>query len=121
MPDYKENVLSGGSYQRAKQVVLNNFQNEIPSATFAEEIVYQLGDEVVRVNAGTLTVKMTDPNKSFPLRDYQTGEIIPDQFGTYGQIYVLLYGAYWDAAIARDTAPPPPPDPPPLDPILEDK
>lgn len=106
MPDYKENAISGSSYQRAKTVILQNIQNEIPSAEFVEEIVYNLGDQTIRKDAGSLIVRMVDPDKSFPIRNHLTGEVVPDQYGTYGQIYVLLYSAYWDSATARDQSVP---------------
>lgn len=61
------------------------------------------GNKEISKDLGSLTVEFNDPYKSFPIRDVQTGEIIPDMFGTYGQIYTLLYGAYWDAALTRDS------------------
>jgi hypothetical protein len=102
MPDYKENTISGSSYQRAKTVILSNIKGQIPSAEFAEEIIYSLGEENIHKNVGSLLVEMTDPNYVFQVKNPLTGEDIPNQYGTYGQIFALLYSAYWDAAIKRD-------------------
>jgi hypothetical protein len=83
-------------------VILSNIKGQIPSAEFAEEIIYTLGDDEIHKNVGSLLVEMKDPNYAFQVKNPLTGEDIKGQYGTYGQIFALLYSAYWDAAIKRD-------------------
>ena len=104
MPDYRENTVSGNSYTRAKIVVLQNLKDQIPSAEFVEENVYILDGETIHKNIGSLFVEMNDPNYIFQVKNPLTGEDIPDMYSTYGQIFTLLYSAYWDAAMKRDRA-----------------
>ena len=101
MTNYRENTITGSSYQRAKTVILQNLRDQIPSAEFVEEIVYTLGDNIIQKDVGSLFIEMTDPNYTFQIKNPLTGEDT-DQHGTYGQIFALIYSVYWDAATKRD-------------------
>jgi hypothetical protein len=105
MTDYNETTVSGTCYQRAYRIVLDNILGTIPSANFVEEKVMNISSEQIKIPCSNITVDMSVPNKSFQLRNISTGELIPDVFYTYEQVYQIIYSAYWDAALERDTPP----------------
>lgn len=103
MPDYNESTVTGHTWQRCHQVVVENPRNAAPSVRFDEERVLALnGGAELRQPAGTLAV-LFDPATVIPLRDPSTGEPT-GATATYGEAYVLLYSAYVAAALARDAA-----------------
>lgn len=102
MSEYKQSNVAGIKWQRASRVVLENQLEQIPSANFIEEEVISFDAEKISRPVGNLVVPMSDPLYEFPIRDFQTNEIIPDQKATYGDIFTLLFSAYWDAAEKRD-------------------
>ena len=103
MPDYNESTVSGHSWQRCCQVVIENPRNGVPSVRFDEEQLLALdGGTEVRTPVGTLAVPF-DPATVIPLRDPATGELT-GEVASYGAAYVLLYSAYLAAAEARDIA-----------------
>lgn len=109
MPDYKESALSGTSWQRCHQIVIDNPRTGAPSVRFDEEVVLALAGREIRTAAGALALPF-DPAQPIPLRDPATGALTGD-VSSYGAAYVLLYSAYIAAAEARDAALLPPADP----------
>lgn len=112
MPDYKQSALTGTTWQRCHQVVIDNPRGAIPSVRFDEEEMLALADgrEIKRA-LGSLALPF-DPAREIPLRDPMTGELT-GATASYGDAYVLLYSAYLAAAEARDAAANPPPAPQP--------
>jgi hypothetical protein len=103
MPDYKESVIDGLTWQRCSQIVVDNPRDGAPSVRFDEEEILALADgREVRRALGTLTQPF-DPAQEIPLRNPATSELT-GEIATYGAAYALLYSAYMAAAEARDTA-----------------
>ncbi len=101
--DYREATVSGQSWQRCNQIVIENPHKGVPVVRFDEERVLALqAGAGVRTPAGTLALTF-DPAKTIPLRDPATGELTGES-ATYGAAYVLLYSAYLAAATERDSA-----------------
>lgn len=102
-PNYKEAQLTGQSWQRCHQIVIENPRAGPASVRFEEERVLALdGSAELRTPAGALALDF-DPARPIPLRDPATGDLT-GQTTTYGAAYALLYSAYIDAALARDAA-----------------
>ena len=103
MPDYNESTVTGHTWQRCHQVVIENPRHGARGVRFDEERVLALdGGAELRQPAGTLAVPF-DPDAVIPLRDPDTGELT-GATTTYGDAYALLYSAYLAAALARDAA-----------------
>jgi hypothetical protein len=102
--DYKEATVTGQSWQRCNQIVIENPRHATPVVRFDEErvLVLQTGSEV-RTPVGTLTLPF-DADKTIPLRNPATGELTGNTT-TYGEAYALLYSAYLAAATERDGPP----------------
>lgn len=102
-PNYNESTVSGQSWQRCHQIVIENPRTGQQVVRFDEERVLSLdGGFEIRTPAGSLPVDF-DPPREIPLRDPLTGELTGDST-TYGAAYVLLYSAYLAAALERDAA-----------------
>lgn len=102
-PNYNESAVSGQSWQRCHQIVIENPRQGDQVVRFDEERVLALeGGAELRTSAGTLAV-VFDPAREIPLRDPLTGELTGEST-TYGAAYVLLYSAYLAAALERDSA-----------------
>lgn len=102
-PNYNETAVTGQSWQRCHQVVIENPRTGQQVVRFEEERVLALdGDAEMKTPAGSLAV-VFDPSKEIPLRDPMTGELTGEST-TYGAAYALLYSAYLAAAIERDAA-----------------
>ena len=103
MPDYNESTVTGHTWKRCHQVVIENPRHGSRGVRFDEERVLALdGGSEVRKPSGTLAVPF-DPNAVIPLRDPATGDLT-GATATYGDAYALLYSAYLAAALARDAA-----------------
>jgi len=110
MPNYKEQTITGESWQRCQQVVVENHRGAAPSVRFDEERVVALaGGEESRKPLGSLVMSY-DPNAAIELRDPETGDLT-GQTVTQGEVYQILYSAYMNAALARDAAAQPTEDP----------
>lgn len=102
-PNYSETTVTGQTWQRCHQVVIENPRTGQPVVRFEEERVLSLtGGAELRTPAPGLSLPF-DPSKTIAMRDPATGEVT-GQVVTYGEAYALLYSAYLDAAIERDTA-----------------
>lgn len=107
MADYKETAVTGSSWQRCHQVVIDNRHGNAPSIRFDEERVTALsdGDSVHRA-LGALTVPH-DPAAVVELRDPATGEPTGETV-THAEVYTIIYSIYLGTALARDAAANPP-------------
>ncbi len=101
--DYQEATVTGQSWQRCSQIVIENPHKGAPVVRFDEErvLALQTGSNV-RTPSGTLALPF-DPTKIIPLRDPATGELT-GEVASYGMAYALLYSAYLAAATERDAA-----------------
>ena len=102
-PNYNETTVTGQSWQRCCQVVIENPRTGTPVVRFEEERVLALaGGAELRTPAPGLALSF-DPAKTIALRDPATGEPT-GQTVTYADAYALLYSAYLSAATERDAA-----------------
>lgn len=109
-PNYDESTVSGQTWQRCHQIVIENPRTGDQVVRFDEERVLLLdGGAEVRTPVGALAV-VFDPAREIPLRNPMTGELTGEST-TYGAAYVLLYSAYLAAALERDAASAPAPQP----------
>lgn len=108
MPTYTESTVTGHTWRRCNQIVIDNRRGAVPVVRFDEETVVALeGAAEVHAPAGVLTIDF-DLAREIPLRDPQTGEPTGEVM-TYAQAYAVLHAAYVDAALARDAAATPQP------------
>lgn len=124
--DYKQTEGSATSWRRARQVVIHNPLNGVPSIAFQEEDAVQMGSVTMSMpGPPTAVTGQFDAAAQIPLINPQTGESL-GQVATQGDLYVILYSLYLQLAAARDAAAaapapappvtPPPAPPPPADP-----
>ena len=113
MSNYKQEVASGESWQRAKEIRVLNPINEFPTIYFDEEQVIQLdtGETIKSARDPSSTIKETltfdNATTEFPLINPQTGERIPDATSTYQELQVLMHSLYIYMAKRRDGGPQP--------------
>lgn len=101
MSTYAESTVTGHTWRRCHQIVIDNRRSAVPTVRFDEETVVALdGAAEVRAPAGALTVEF-DPAREIALRDPQTGKPTGAVM-TYADAYAVLYSAYLDAALERD-------------------
>lgn len=102
MPDYRESTVTGHTWQRCKQVVIDNSLNQTPVIRFDEEQVIALDGGHIQRDAGTVCAEY-DPARVIPLLSPADG--LPTGASiTQGEVYAIIYSAYLDAATARDGA-----------------
>lgn len=109
MPDYKQSDISGTTWQRCYQVVLDNPLGGVPTVRFDEQEVLSIDGREMRRPRGTLSLPY-DPTRVIALRNPETGELTGEST-TYAQAYELIYSAYITAGMARDAAAAPPAEP----------
>ena len=103
MANYNETTVSGSEYTRCNTICITNPYGKTPSVQFGEERATVLGvDRVLFEQTGGISATF-DPLKIISLIDPNTG--LPTGVeATYGDVYIMLYSAYVDAALARDAA-----------------
>ena len=120
MPNYKEQVGSATTWQRAKEININNQFGKYPTATFYEEQVTRLADgSLFTKGVGAVVKEITDVTETFPLYHPETNQVIGQ--GNFGELAVLMHSVYMHLVTLRDT-PPAPPAPPveaPVEPPVE--
>ena len=103
MPDYQESTVTGSTWQRCHQVVIENPRHGDCAVRFDEERVLSImGGAEMRTPAGTLTLPFA-PAAEIPLRAPDSGELTGKSV-RYGEVYQVIYSAYLDAAMQRDAA-----------------
>lgn len=102
MSEYKETSVIGQKFTRCHTINLSNPRNGLPSAQFSEEEVIVLGEnDMISRPVGGFTVMMDNPMASIEIRNPMTYEKT-GQTITFGEIYAILFSAYWDSAEKRD-------------------
>jgi hypothetical protein len=100
MADYKEQTVSGTSWQRAWQITIANTLGGPPSVCYNEESVINLNDGQIRQMLGSINYTV-DPEGIIELRDPETleltGETIP-----VATVHEALFSDYINRALARD-------------------
>jgi hypothetical protein len=93
-------------FQRAYKIIINNPLAETPSASFDEEqVIYLDNNLVAKLPCGSLTKQLTDLNQRIPLINPQY-DIPLGTTMSYLDIYVVLYSVYRFLANLRDTPDP---------------
>jgi len=102
MSDYRESAVTGTTWQRCCQIVIDNPRQGVPTVRFDEESVLALTDGTeVRRPMGAMAVPF-DPAKEIALRNPATGALTGMSMN-YAEVYAVLYSAYLAAALERDT------------------
>lgn len=78
-PNYNESTASGTSWQRAVRVVVENPYQAVPSIVFVEEVVYSIGEKVIKEPCCTVSTAM---NPADPLH--------LEIYTKLNELYVLL-------------------------------
>lgn len=98
--NYKEKITAVKSWVRAKKVTIHNEYQSVPTITFTEEEVTDLGNQIQRRELGEITQDFSSPSGTFEIVDPVTGA--PIRTATYEEAYVLLSSLYLDLATMRD-------------------
>lgn len=106
MSNYQETNVTGSSYLRCSQVILENPLERTKGVTFDEERVYILSDgkKFTERNAA-LSEPFTPENAAteFQLLDPATGAQV-GQTVSYQHVYAIMYSLYLHLAARRDEA-----------------
>lgn len=100
MAKYKEEQTTGQSWQRCYRVVIDNALNSTATATFHEEKVFVLGDNLVNQPVTACIVSLS-PQAEFPILDPVTNQPT-GQMLTHQQLYTYIYSLYIKTATDRD-------------------
>jgi hypothetical protein len=98
--DYKEQSVTGRTWQRCCAISIVNPAEGTPHVSFSEERVTQLPDRKLSEPVSVIGVTF-DPAEVIPLRDPRTGELTGAST-TQGAIHAALYSAYHHYARERD-------------------
>ena len=98
--NYNQSTIAGSSWQRAKQVVIDNMYNAVPVIEFKEEILYEMGNTVMTQAAGSL-FDSYNPATVINVLDPSTGLTTGISI-TMAQFYQYLYSYYLQIASQRD-------------------
>lgn len=102
MSNYREEPLSGQKWTRSNSVSIINPYQGTPVIRFGEEEIAILSDgKTVNTPLAGVSEAFSDPSKTFPLINPQTGELTGSS-ASYQDIYVLLHSLYIALATARD-------------------
>lgn len=108
MTDYKQTSITGTSWQRANQIVIENKFNQTPVVHYVEEMAVNTGSQIITQSVGNLSVPLTDMSKAIPLHDPTTGLPVTTAAGatsmTLEQLMVGIYSHYITSAKKRDAA-----------------
>lgn len=93
MPNYKQNAVTGETYQRANQVVVDNPLGGTPRISFLEQEVITLSDGRVILNQVPGCGIDFNAGDTFPLvdpaTDLPTGESV-----THADLQTMIYSLY---------------------------
>jgi hypothetical protein len=100
---YKEASVSGNTWVRSNRVTIDNPLNGTPTILYGEEIVYEIGDDVIKTQTSGLDKQLTVDNAftEFQVLNTETNEEI-GQVATYYQVRQLLHSLYVHLAKERD-------------------
>lgn len=106
MANYKEEVVSGNKWQRCHRIEISNpYVGNKTVAFYEQELVVLTSEEVIQKSVsvggpGGLFV-MFDANTVIDVINPYTLQPTGQTF-THGELYVMLFSAYMDAANKRD-------------------
>lgn len=100
--DYRQTDVAGTSYVRGRSMYFENPKGCVPSVLIRLEEVINLADRQMTRDAGEIIKSFDDMTVEFPLRDPATNDVIEGQTATYGQVFALLFSAFWHLAEERD-------------------
>lgn len=107
MDNYQQQAVTGTTWQRARQIILDNPYGGLPRVSFIEEIRTELSNGMARneIAPGTLAIEY-QPGYAFPMIDPQTNEPLGFE-ATSDQLLAMVYSLYMKLAADRDapTAP----------------
>lgn len=93
MPNYKQNSVTGETYQRANQVVVDNPLGGTPRISFLEQEVITLSDgRVIQSNVPGCGIEF-NATDTFALFDPQTDAPLGAQV-THSDLQIMLYSLY---------------------------
>jgi hypothetical protein len=103
MADYKEQTVSGTSWQRSWQIVMGNPLGGLPTVRYDEEQVINLDSEQIRksVDGGGIGYTI-DPFAEIELRDTDTLEKTGETISV-SLIHQALFSDYLNRAETRDS------------------
>ncbi len=93
MPNYKQNAVTGETYQRSNQVIVDNALGGTPRITFMEQEVITLSDGRVILNQVAGVGIDFNAADVFPLIDPQTDAPLGGSV-THADLQVMLYSLY---------------------------
>lgn len=101
---YRETPVTGSTYRRAVQVIMENPLNQTPRVLYLEEDVFILSNTVTTMAVtGAPLGGAVNPAGVIELRDVNTKERT-GQFVPASLVYAALYSDYINRAEARDAA-----------------
>lgn len=107
MPNYKEEAVNGNKWTRCNRIEIHNPYVGQKSVTFYEQEIVQISNtDVLQRNTGgigpgSLTTSF-DANTIISIIDPYTLQPTGQTF-THAELYVMLFSAYMDLALKRDT------------------
>jgi hypothetical protein len=100
--DYKENLVTGKTWQRACRVTIDNPLGQQPVLTYVEEQVTDLGNTTMKKLVGALGYSV-DMSATIAMRDpvtlALTGKTLP-----VATVHLALFSDYLNRALDRDGA-----------------
>jgi len=102
MANYKQATLAAQTWQRAKQVHINNAYGVTPVITFQEEQVIDINGKLNFQDLGVIAKDLSSPSTTFDLISPVDGTVLGT--ATYQDVYVILSSLYLDLAKQRDSA-----------------
>lgn len=106
MPNYKETLVEGQKYTRTSSIVIQNQLGQSPTVEWYEEDIITINNQQIRLNKGSFTTVL-NPNDVIDIINPYTNQPV-GQTITAGEIYAMLYSAYWKYAQIRDNTLPEP-------------
>lgn len=93
MPNYKQNAVTGETYQRANQVIVDNPLGGTPRISFLEQEVITLSDGRVIFNAVPGVGIDFHAEDTFPVVDPST-DIPTGAVATHADLQAMIYSLY---------------------------
>ena len=114
MANYKEELLTGQSWVRCKDIIISNplegtelnvvtAQALTPEVYFKEEKVVMLEGKKVVLGSSSCTAAFNPISGSIPLLNPQTGEPLGTSV-SHAELYTILFSLYIQTALERDAA-----------------
>ncbi len=101
---HNQRTIEGESWTRANRIVIENPNDAIPSVTFVQEMMIEMGGITVSKPIENMYVNFTPDvmTEQFPLINPVTGELTGATI-SYAEIYAILFSAYEHAIQKKNT------------------